>query len=67
MSKFETGEEEAAYDRGFEVSKDYWIPKAQEMLVEAILKDWELLGSLKPEQVAHVIRVIEDFDHEQDR
>lgn len=57
---FETGAEEAAYDKGWAHAKPYWEDKYQEKLIKAIMDDRALEIQVRD----YVIDVIESIEPE---
>lgn len=62
-----TVREQDAYDLGFEQAQDFWVPKFQNDLVEALISDAVISVTFDTEQVEHLVKLIEDFDYGQTR
>jgi len=62
-----TVREQDAYDLGFEQAQDFWVPKFQNDLVEAILSDAVIGMTWDTENVERLVKLIEDFDYGQTR
>jgi hypothetical protein len=63
----ETVREQDAYDLGFAAAQDFWVPKFQNDLVEAILSDAVIGVTWDVEHVQYLIELIEGFDYGQTR
>ena len=62
-----TVREQDAYDLGFAQAQDFWVPKFQNDLVEAILSDAVIGMTWSTENVERLVILIEDFDYGQTR
>lgn len=63
----ETVQEQDAYDNGFAQGQDFWVPKFQNDLVEAILSDAVVGVTWDVDHVQYLIELIEGFDYGQTR
>ena len=63
----ETVREQDAYDNGFADGQDFWVPKFQNDLVEAIISDAVIRVTWDIHQVQYIADLIEGFDYGQTR